>query len=394
MSIFSNNRILQRFLASRTAVIGSSLILVFILLAIFSMLIIPDKSINANNQIPSLSLSTPGSKTICLLARKNTIIESKSAISRFFNGSEEKFIYIPIQNFELEKNQLTATLTDGSIQYFHLPDIIYPLKSVNGINYFNDRVSFQDIYDQSYSASIEELFTKVNEEHIKELKFILGSDRYGRDVFSRLILGIRVSLLVGMIAVIISLFIGITIGSIGGYFGGIIDQAVMLLINTSWSIPTLLLVFAIVLALGRGIGIIFLAVGLTMWVDVARIVRGEVKKIKQLAFIDAARTMGQSSQRIILQHVLPNIIGPVLVITAANFAIAILLEAGLSFLGFGVKPPAPSLGNLLNENYGYALSGKIWLAIIPAMAIMLLVLSFNLVGSGLRDAYDIRTQKR
>jgi peptide/nickel transport system permease protein len=143
-----------------------------------------------------------------------------------------------------------------------------------------------------------------------------------------------------------------------------------------------------VLALGRGIGIIFLAVGLTMWVDVARVVRGQVLAIKQLSFVEAAKSMGIGQRSIIFRHILPNLMGPLLVLMAGNFATAILLESGLSYLGFGVQPPAPSWGNLLNENYGYALSGKPLLAIAPALTIALTVLAFNLIGNGLRDALD------
>ncbi len=151
-----------------------------------------------------------------------------------------------------------------------------------------------------------------------------------------------------------------------------------------------MLVFAIVLAFGRGLGIIFLAVGLTMWVDVARIVRGQVKKIKEEQFVQAAKSIGVKDFRILFKHILPNIIGPILVIGAANFATAILIEAGLSYLGFGVRPPTPSIGNMLNEHYGYAISGKPALALVPAITIMLMVLSFNLLGSGLRDVFDVK----
>jgi len=198
--------------------------------------------------------------------------------------------------------------------------------------------------------------------------------------------------LVGLIAVGISLTIGLLLGSLAGYFGGRVDDFIMLLINTVWSIPTLLLVFAIVLAMGRGIGIIFLAVGLTMWVDVARIVRGQVMSLKEIQFVEAAQSMGFRTMRIIVKHILPNILGPVMVIAAANFAMAILIEAGLSYLGFGIKPPTPSWGTMLNENYGYALSGKPFLALIPALAIMLMVLAFNLVGNGFRDALDVKSR--
>ena len=218
----------------------------------------------------------------------------------------------------------------------------------------------------------------------------MGTDKYGRSVLSRLLLGVRISLLVGLIAVFISLTIGIFLGAIAGYFGGRIDDIILLLINTVWSIPTLLLVFAIVLALGRGIGIIFLAVGLTMWVDVARVIRGQVMALKEIQFVEAAKSMGYGTARVIFRHIMPNVLGPVMVIAASTFATAILIEAGLSYLGFGIQPPTPSWGTMLNENYGYAISGKPFLALIPAFAIMLLVLAFNLVGNGLRDAMDVK----
>ena len=127
-----------------------------------------------------------------------------------------------------------------------------------------------------------------------------------------------------------------------------------------------------------------------MWVDVARIVRGQIMSLKEIQYVEAAKSMGFKTWRIIIRHILPNILGPVMVIAAANFAMAILIEAGLSYLGFGIKPPTPSWGTMLNENYGYALSGKPFLALIPALAIMLMVLAFNLVGNGFRDALDVK----
>jgi len=209
-------------------------------------------------------------------------------------------------------------------------------------------------------------------------------------MLSRLLLGFRVSLGVGALAVVVSLSLGLFLGLISAYFGGRVDHLVMLLINTVWSIPTLLLVFAVVMALGRGIGIIFLAVGLTMWVEVARVVRGQVMQLRSMPFVEAAQSMGLGSWRVVFRHILPNLLGPVLVLTAGNFATAILLESGLSYLGFGVQPPAPSWGSLLNENYGYALSGRPILAVAPALVIALSVLAFNLVGNGLRDALDVK----
>ena len=165
----------------------------------------------------------------------------------------------------------------------------------------------------------------------------------------------------------------------------------MWLINISWSIPTLLLVIAITLALGKGYWQVFIAVGLTMWVEVARVVRGQIISVKQEQYIEAAKALGFSDLRIIFKHMLPNIMAPVIVISAANFAAAILIESGLSFLGIGAQPPTPSWGAMIKDHYSYIILGKAYLAIIPGLAIMSLVMAFMLVGNALRDALDVRT---
>ena len=220
--------------------------------------------------------------------------------------------------------------------------------------------------------------------------FPLGTDGYGRDVLSMIIIGSRVSLSVGFIAVLIALLIGITLGALAAYYGGWVDNLITWFINVVWSIPTVLLVIAITFALGKGFWQVFIAVGLTMWVDIARVVRGQVYSIKEKEYVEAARALGLGTFRTIFRHILPNITGAIIVVAASNFASAILLEAGLSFLGIGVQPPMPSWGMMVKENYGYILLDNAYLAFLPGLAIMLIVLAFMLLANGLRDALDIK----
>ena len=414
-----NQKALRRLLRNKPALFGLTVIAVAILVAVFGYTLSPDATPDANDQMPAVALKNPGFKVKVLKLKKNRDIEQPNFISKLLFGAPSEFDFIPInkvdfvpapqdsslQNenpqpfevLEFEKyageDPTTGQLIKGVIQRVHPVNIVYSVNSDNAkIILDNKTYHFFDLNNKAQSIDIEEIKKQVNEQ-IFEKTFYLGTDNFGRDTLSRLILGVRISLLVGLIAVIISLTIGILLGALAGYFGGRLDDTIMLLINTVWSIPTILLVFAIVLAFGRGIGIIFLAVGLTMWVDVARLVRGQVMSLKQIQFVEAAQSMGFGTNRILLRHILPNILGPVMVVAASNFATAILIESGLSYLGFGIQPPTPSWGTMLNENYGYAIGGKPMLALIPALAIMLMVLAFNLVGNGFRDALDVKSQE-
>jgi ABC-type dipeptide/oligopeptide/nickel transport system permease subunit len=287
-----------------------------------------------------------------------------SLIDRLVWGRADSCEYIPITNYRQAGDSLIVwKFVDQGI---------------------TERASF------AFSPHPNQPFLSPHTYPLKTETFWLGTDRYGRDLLSRLLIGVRVSLGVGLVTVFISLSIGVLLGALAGYFGGRTDEIIMWFINVIWSIPTLLLVFAITLMLGKGFWQVFVAIGLTMWVNVARIVRGQVIGVKQLEYVEAARALGYSKTRIIFRHILPNVMGPVMVVAASNFASAIVIEAGLSFLGIGVQPPEPSWGLMIKENYNFIITHNPMLALAPGIAIMVLVLAFNLLGNGLRDALDVK----
>ncbi len=216
-----------------------------------------------------------------------------------------------------------------------------------------------------------------------------GTDDFGRDILSRVMVGTRVSLMVGLIAVGLSATVGSFLGVVAGYTGRTIDEVIMRAMDILFAFPAILLAIAIMAALGRGIGNAMIAIGIVYVPIFARIARGSVLSVREEEFIEAARAIGTSDRRIMFRHIFPNVLSPIIVEITLSLSFAILAEAALSFFGLGTQPPDPSWGRMLSEGRAY-FQQSIWLAVFPGLAIMLTVLGFNLLGDGLRDALDPR----
>jgi peptide/nickel transport system permease protein len=321
--------------------------------AVFAYYLAPDSTPYANQMNPALATLSPGTKVQFVHLHKEFPFEKTGFIQQMLYGKPSITELLAIRSIERKENVWIVT---------------------------------------DFASGIEKQFSDNQVAFVKEQSFFLGSDRYGRDLLSRLLIATRVSFIIGFIAVSISLLIGVPMGLMAGYFGGWVDKVVMWLVNVLWTVPSLLLVIALTLALGKGLFQVFLAIGLTMWVEVARVVRGQVKSLRTRPYVEVAQMMGFSHIQVMFKHILPGVWHPVIVLAAANFATAILLESGLSFLGYGAQPPTPTWGGMVKDHWPFLLMGKAYLVLWPGICIVLLVLSCMLLGNALRDQTDPRKE--
>lgn len=374
-----NAKAWKRLKRNRSAMFGLVIIMISVFLAFFAYALAPDNSPSANEQILQLETHPPGF-SIIILKKKREDAQHTGLLTGLWSGFAKDYEPMPITGYSFKNDSLLYTEYMGR-----------SFKPESG------HIAFSDLLRKEISGKpLAEQQEFIEHNLISKRTYWLGTDKFGRDILSRLLIGVRVSLSVGLISVGISLIIGIFLGSVAGYFKGWVDEAIMFVINVFWSIPTILLAMGLYISAGglieNKLVMIFIAVGMTMWVDTARIVRGQFIVLREMEFVSAAKSLGFGNVRIIFRHIVPNIWGPIIVVACANFANAILVESGLSYIGLGIQPPAPSWGSMLNEYKDFIDSNKAYLALFPGIAIMLLVLAFNLVGNGLRDALDVKGQ--
>ena len=389
----------KRLKRNKPALFGLIAILLAILVSLLGYLIMPDQTPDTNDGAVQIQKQAPGFTATFLKIRKNRMVEQNSFFEKAIHGQESEYMIVPIVNYEIEHLYVRAEIF-GKKNYYKEYNILDAVKAIKGSDFHitydiagETILTYENMDGTKASITQKELIKEFESKNIEQRTYWLGTDRMGRDMLSRLLFGTRISLSIGFISVLISMFLGMSLGSIAGFFGGKLDMFILWFMSVIWSIPGIILVISISMALqSRGVWVAFVAVGLTMWVEVARVMRGQIMSVKEKLFVEAARAFGIKNFRIVFVHILPNIAGSLIVIATANFAGAILLEAGLSFLGLGVQPPTPSWGVMIYEGFqAIGTKNSLHLILFPGLAICILVLSFNLLGNGLRDAYDPKT---
>lgn len=359
---------LKRLKRDKIAILGGVIIVLMVLLSVFAPLIAPyDPNMQFNNGTTAYGMPLPlnsYSKKI-VAVRNNTDSDFTVRSSIVFTDSENKIKFRTVGNTRSKKGEATVE---------------FPVSPVSmKDSYINSEMNI--ITSDRVNSEFKSMTLK-NDKH-----FILGTDSSGRDSLSRLIWGARVSLQVGMLSIGVATIIGILMGLISGYFGGWVDMVIMRFTDIMMSVPDLLLVMAIVAIKGPSLWIIVVSIGVVSWTGIARLVRSQVFTVKEMEYVEAAKACGAGSGTILFKHLLPNVIAPVIVIATMGIAGAIMTEAALSFLGFGVKVPTSSWGSMVNEGLGFFRDAA-WVPIIPGVAIAISVFAFNLFGDGVRDAID------
>ncbi|MDX2283284.1 MAG: ABC transporter permease [Bacteroidia bacterium] len=358
----------RRFRRNPAALAGLGFVVLCTWAAVFGYVLVPDGSRHANLQVLELAKQEPGARGVLLMVPLPGV-PAVPWYARWLLGDAQRHQPLPLAgaaDLAADAGQVYFTTLSGLRDSLPLSDFGYEAGAAPAV--------------QDFRAA-----------HVREMRYWLGTDLYGRDLLSRIVLGARVSLATGLLSVLISLLLGIVLGGIAGYAGGRTDALIVWLISVMWSIPTLLLALALSFVLGKGFWQLFVAIGVSMWVEPARLVRGQMLAARELLYVEAGRALGFPDARLLFRHMLPNLINPVIITAVANFGTAVLIESGLSFLGIGVEPPAPSWGRMVYEGYTYIVFEHARaLAFFPGLALLLLIVSINLVGIGLRDAFDVR----